>query len=315
MQKKIKGSYRCIGLCVGILSLAYFLNSALEQISSFPPLSWGLKSCLSFIGATTFSALVTLIGGYAWILLLRTCGESVMSVDALLIFALAQFAKYIPGNVAHHAGRIALASKRGFTLSRVIFTMSLETTGLIIAAFILAMGWCFFRGQNLFNYSQGFPTVFQLVLAIAIAFALIIGWILFRWCPGSVRKLFDRMDVNAPSPLMLLNCLLIYLLCFFFMGVASDILAQGLFGVAESHIGLLTGTFAIAWVAGFLAIGAPAGLGVREAILLEVIGPTYGTGVAVGIAISLRAVTTFSDGLIFIVSLIAKRKLFNIPVI
>lgn len=306
----MKGTYRWIGLCVGILCLAYFFNSALKQISSFPPLYWGLNACASFTGATILNALVTLIGGYVWVLLLRTCGESVMIREALVVFVLAQFAKYIPGNVAHHAGRVALASSRGFTLSRVVFTVTLEAGWLIVAASTLAMIWLVFTGNNFFRYTQELPTVFQLVLAmtIAVAFPLLVGWVLLRWRPGPVKKICGHATVNSPSPIVLLNCLLIYMVCFLFMGIASDILARGLFGVTESHIGLLTGTFAIAWVAGFLTPGSPAGLGMRETILLKVLGPIYGTGVAVGLAVALRAVTTLADGLTFIAALIAKRR-------
>jgi len=310
----MKGTYRWIGLCVGILCLAYFFNSALRQILSFPPLYWGLNACASFTGATILNALVTLIGGYVWVLLLRTCGESVMTREALVVFALAQFAKYIPGNVAHHAGRIALANRRGLTLSRVVFTVTLEAAWLIVAASTLAMIWLVFVGKNLFRYTQELPTVFQLALAItiAVAFPLLVGWVLLRWRPGPVQKILGHATVSTPSPIVLLNCLLIYAVCFLFMGIASDILARGLFGVPESRIGLLTGSFAIAWVAGFLTPGSPAGLGVRETILLKILGPIYGTGAAVGLAVALRAATTLADGLTFVAALIAKRRVLPI---
>ncbi len=310
----MKGAYRWIGLGIGIIALTYFFNFAVKQFSSFPPLCWGLNAYASFTGATILNALVTLIGGYAWVLFLRTCGESVMLLEALVIFALAQLAKYIPGNVAHHAGRIALASSRGFTLSRVVFTMTFEAGWLIVAASILAMTWLLFMGEDSFGYMQELPTVFQMALAVtlAVTFPLLAGWILLRRRPGALRKIFSQAAVNTPQPIVLLNCLMIYMLGFLFMGIASDILARGLFGVAESRIGLLTGTFAIAWVAGFLTPGAPAGLGVRETILLKVLSPIYGTGVAIGLAVSLRAVTTLADGLTFIAALIAKRKVLPI---
>jgi len=311
MQEKIKGMYRWIGLGVGLIALVYFLNSALEDISSFPPLHWSLSTYASFTAATILSALVTLLGGYAWVLLLRSCGEAVMTLEALVVFTLAQLAKYIPGNVAHHAGRIALAGSRGFTLSRVIFTMILEAGWLIAAAAILAMVWLLFMRDNLFKYMQEMPTVFQLAVAaaLAIAFPLLVGWVLLKWRPGPLRKILGDAAVNTPSPGALVNCLLLYVLCFLFMGIASDLLVRGLFAVKESRIFLLTGTFAVAWVAGFLTPGAPAGLGIREAILLEVLGPIYGPGVAVGLAVFLRAVTTLADGLTFTVALIVKGKM------
>ena len=308
MRKKITSYYRWFGLGIGIIALVYFLNSALKQISAFPSLDWGLTAYVSFAAATLLNALVTLIGGYAWVLLLRSCGETVMTFEALVVFTLAQLAKYIPGNVAHHAGRIALAASHGFTLSRVVFTMILEAGWLIAAAAILATAWLLFMRENLFKYMQEMPTVFQLAVAaaLAIAFPLLVGWVLLKWRPGPLRKILGDAAVNTPSPSALVNCLLLYVLCFLFMGIASDLLVRGIFGVKESHIFLLTGTFAVAWVAGFLTPGAPAGLGVREAILLHVLGPIYGIGIAVGLAISLRAITTLADVLTFTAALIAK---------
>ncbi|MBW1673505.1 MAG: flippase-like domain-containing protein, partial [Deltaproteobacteria bacterium] len=304
----MKSYYRWFGLGVGLIALAYFLNSALKQISTFPSLYWGLNGYVSFAAATFLNALVTLIGGYSWILLLRASGETLAASEGLVIFTLAQFAKYIPGNVAHHAGRIALANSRGLAFSRVAFTIAVETIWLIFAASILATTWLVLEGQSLFGYTQELPTVFQLAVTIGVAvlFPLSGGWILFHWHPGPLQKILGHGAVKFPSFLVLLSCLFIYMLCFLFMGVASDILAQYLFGAEGTRIILLTGSFAIAWVAGFLAPGAPAGIGVREAILLKVLAPIYGAGVAVGLAISLRAITTLADVLTFIAALIAK---------
>ena len=311
----MKSAYRWIGLGLGILALIYFLNFAVTQISSFPKLHWGMHAYASLIGATIASVMTILIAGYAWLLLLRTCGEAAIAREVLIVFVLAQFAKYIPGNVAHHAGRIVLARSRGFTLSRVVFTMTLEAGWLIVAASTTAAIWLLITRNNLFGDVAEMPSVPQLALAtiIAIAFPLLSGWVLFRWHPGPLRKIFSHADVNTPSPIVLLNCFLIYVFCFLLMGFASDILARGLFEVKKSRIGLLTGAFAVAWVAGFLTPGAPAGLGVRETILLAVLGPTYGDGIAVWLAVSLRAVTTLADALTFIFALIAGRKSAVVP--
>lgn len=307
----MKGTYRWIGLLVGILSLIYFFNTALKQISSFPHIYWGLTALVNFLGAITLSVIVILIGGYAWFLLLRASGEQTTTIDALVIFSLAQFAKYIPGNVAHHAGRIALSKMRGFEISRVMFTMTLEIGWLIVAASILSVFWLIFMGNNLFRYSLPLPNTFQLFIAIsiAIAFPLLARWILINWHPGPLGKFFGHATVNTPPTSLLICCLFLYSLGFVLMGIASDILAQGLFRVADHHIGLLTGTFAIAWLAGFLAPGAPAGLGVREIILLKALDHFYGTGVAAGITVSLRVITLIADCIIFSTALMVKQKL------
>jgi len=310
MPEKIKSVYRWFGLGIGIIALAYFLNSALKQISIFPALHWDLETCASVVASIVLSGLVTLIGGYSWILLLRATGEALTLPKGLVIFTLAQFAKYIPGNVAHHAGRIALASSQGLTFSKVVFSMVIEAGWLVVAASVLATGWLFLVGDGLFEYAKELPTLFQLAASIAAAclLPLLAGWILFYWRPGRLRRILGNGSITIPSLPILLTCLLMYILCFLLMGVAAEILAQHLFGASESHILLLVGAFAIAWVAGFLAPGAPAGIGVREAILLKVLTPIYGPGIAAGLAISLRAITTLTDSLTFLAALLAKGK-------
>jgi len=309
----MKRNYRWIGLGLGIVALIYFINRATANISALPPVHWDLNGYAAFAGAIVVNIFVIVIGGYAWSLLLRACGESVTKREVLIIFTLAQFAKYIPGNVAHHAGRVALAKGRGFALPRVLLTMSLEVGWTIVAACTLITVSLPLIGQKIFATSQALPSVFQLVLAIiaGITLPVIGGWILFRWHPGPLRLLFAEAAVVIPGIRPLLHCLLIYMLSFFLMGLASDLLSRGLFGVTESYVCLLTGAFAVAWIAGFITPGAPAGLGVRETILLGILSPVYGPGIAAGIAIALRAVTTLADGLTFVAAVIAKRKFLS----
>ena len=62
------------------------------------------------------------------------------------------------------------------------------------------------------------------------------------------------------------------------------------------------GITALAWVAGYAVPGAPAGLGVREAVLLAGLSLMVGEAHAVVVVLLLRVVTTLGDGLLFAVS-------------
>ena len=69
----------------------------------------------------------------------------------------------------------------------------------------------------------------------------------------------------------------------------------------------LVGVYATAWLIGFLVPGAPAGLGIREALLLTGLGILYGAGSAAMGAVLLRAVTVAGDGLAFAAGLLMRR--------
>lgn len=306
----MKQSYRWIGLAIGILSLAYFLNSAFSRFSSFPAIHWGFTAYFSFTKAVILNILVLIMGAGAWTLLLRACGETAPASKSVVIFTLSQLAKYIPGNVAHHVGRVALAGYQNYSKKIVIFTMLLEAACLVAASLVIATTWLFFQEKESIAIFAGSNIYIRIALSLvlAVAFIFFIGWIIPRLRTGRLFNKFNWLEVISPSPGILLLCLLIFAFSFFLFGIASDILARNIFNIAESRIGLLTGAFAIAWAAGFLTPGAPAGVGVREAILLKLLEPSYGVEIAVELAISLRGVTIIADGLTFLAALIAKRK-------
>ena len=107
-------------------------------------------------------------------------------------------------------------------------------------------------------------------------------------------------------------CVALYGLGFAFAGFALDMLARGSLEVADSHFTLLTGVFAVAWVAGYVTPGAPGGLGVREAILIAGLGPIYGPGTAAALALIVRVCSVVADGLGFLSGLVLRRSLTTV---
>jgi uncharacterized membrane protein YbhN (UPF0104 family) len=70
------------------------------------------------------------------------------------------------------------------------------------------------------------------------------------------------------------------------LGLAFQTLATGL-GLPMSF-GLAVSAFAAAYLLGYVAIFAPAGLGVREGFLVAFLGPALGPGPAVALATAQR---------------------------
>jgi uncharacterized membrane protein YbhN (UPF0104 family) len=79
------------------------------------------------------------------------------------------------------------------------------------------------------------------------------------------------------------------------IGVSFWMTARAFIYVSPSDLPLYTGTFAAGWIVGLVAIYAPGGIGVREAILVAILGPRIGSAEALVIAAASRAVFTLSD--------------------
>jgi uncharacterized membrane protein YbhN (UPF0104 family) len=84
-----------------------------------------------------------------------------------------------------------------------------------------------------------------------------------------------------------------YLVNWLVLGVAFRLLADGL----GLDVPLLLGTsaFAAAYLLGYLALFAPAGLGIREGFLVAFLGPSVGPGPALTLAAAQRVWMTLAE--------------------
>ena len=299
--KRIPSLYRWGGVFLTIVAAVYFLDYALRNGSALISLDLDAPSLGLVAAAFGLYELIMVASAIAWLLLLRAVGEKPRVVDVLAVSLVSQFAKYVAGNIAHHVGRIALACARGFDVSRVVVTMGIET------------GWVVFTGATIsaITILMGIPAVLadapQMPAAWQIAFVGVVGAvvpfagarILDRWRPGPIRRMLGADAIRLPPMRVMLSCFAIYAGNYLLMGTILYFLVRQVSGQPSADYWLLTGIFAVAWIAGFIVPGAPGGLGVREAVLLATLGPLYGEVAAVAIAVLLRVITIAGDGLGF----------------
>lgn len=69
-----------------------------------------------------------------------------------------------------------------------------------------------------------------------------------------------------------------------------------------------TSGFAVAWVCGFLVVVAPAGVGIREAVLVAVLGPAIGAGGALAAGVASRFLLVVAEVLLALGSLVVDRR-------
>jgi uncharacterized membrane protein YbhN (UPF0104 family) len=78
------------------------------------------------------------------------------------------------------------------------------------------------------------------------------------------------------------------------LGVHAWILARP-FGASASDIVFVTGSFALAWIAGIAALPLPAGAGLREAVLVVTLGKLIGQPAAISVALMSRLLMIVND--------------------
>lgn len=298
---------KALGAAVCLLSLLFFADAFGENLRTLAHLQWGTPSWASLCAAVALYLGAIAASGVCWHLLLVAVGEPSGLCLSLGIFAISQMAKYIPGNVAQHVGRVALARAHGISTPGVLVTAVLESAGVVLAGSTIALLALIANGPAYFGDPREMPSSWRIAV-VASAAAAIIAVALMAFLG---RRRGDPLPEQNTPPYcrlwVLATCFLAYVGVFLIYGLSIDLVARAVFGAPESQFLLVTGMFALAWIAGFITPGAPAGLGVREAVLVVTLTPLYGEPAAVGLSTALRAVSTVGDGLTFLGGLLLRR--------
>lgn len=296
---------RLLALALLLASCGYFAYHLWDNIHQLPPVEWGWSAALviglAVLGCLTSVPLIALM----WQLLLRDQGVRLPYRKALQIIAVSQMGKYLPGNVGHFAGRVLLGSQAGVPAGKTIATMAMETFWVLgISALFAVLALMFYVNdlhEGLVDTSQpGYLAAIAVVMLIAPFVAV---RMVNRLLPGLSRKLGRGQLLAEPRLLTAMNVAGLIALSFVVLGGVVELLASELFQHPEIDGVEMVLLFAVAWTAGFLVPGSPGGLGVREAVMIKLMGPAIGVETALGVALVMRLCSMGADALAFGVGL------------
>jgi|SRR5690242_6994353 len=304
----VKHLLRAFGILVALAAVLYFVLYAQRALAG-KDLSALLDGKVVLAGTclTLLYASSILTTSLAWTRLLRSLGQPARLSRLLPIVATTQFGKYLPGNVAQHLGRIALARSAGVTLSAAVFSVAYELLlALVASAHIGALTLLWSPPAAILKWRI---TEYRLPLLGAVTFFAIAAlWLaprLAAWV-GRMRS-GQSSDIDATpvrlhlDPGAVLACYALYGSSFVLIGTGLWFVAHALAVGSAAIPGVLffVGAFASSWILGFVAPGAPAGLGIREAMLSAWLSGVLAPAEVVLLVITLRIATTLGDLLNF----------------
>lgn len=236
--------------------------------------------------------------GYAWLLWLecfsgRTCSRK----EAIRIYTKANIGKYVPGNMMHYVERNLFAKNLGLPQGQIAAASFIEVLSLLISAF--AFGF-------FFAFTQVEDTIHLLGMLLP---AKTIGWLagagVFCACMMlyfGVHSFFQKKyGAIAGFWGTFLRCFWIYAAVLLLLGLILLLLfvcVQGDMPDVSASLQIIS-AYIIAWVAGFVAPGAPGGIGVRELVLTMLLSPIMGQDLIVQLSVLHRAITIVGDFIVY----------------
>jgi len=225
--------------------------------------------------------LTVLVG--AWTASLRWCAAQITALDAAKVWFTANLARFLPGGVWQFASLALMASRYGVSTAAATATVLLEQIVLLITG--LAVVAVFTPAVLHAAWWQG-ALVVAIILGIVILALPRPGGRLGRWLERYVPSLKQVWSQLGARHLLLFIVILI--VPWLMYGTAFRLLAIGLLGSVAGSWGFYIAAFTGSYLAGVIAVFAPAGLFVREAALIGVLTPVIGGGDAAILAVASR---------------------------
>jgi len=291
-------SSRLLGLLFFLIAVGFLVWFGLDHIETMPALDWRSQRVLWAIGAGAALYLLGLaVMAYSWRVLLNGFGERPYRLHAEIIDLSTQAAKYIPGNVAHLVGRVALAKAAGYSVTRSTAALLVEHALAGYMA-VLLVGVGILATPNAYAAVAGYlppkPLLVALLgLGVALPFAMgPVNRVVGERMPEKVQEVGRRLEQLRKRDVAW--CLVLTTVFFCLGGAVLVHAAQAALGESIEAIPAIV-LFAAAWVAGTSTPGAPGGLGVREAVLSLGLTPVIGGGPALAVALVTRLITLLAD--------------------
>jgi len=300
--------YNLFGWILSLIAMAYFFGAVSDYYSSISDFQWNMLKVTVMLVSIGIFVVTSIISGLAWSLLLKDQNISIKHSYIQEIFLLSQVGKYIPGNVAHHIGRVYLAKQYKIPVINSINSMLIETVWIIAIGASLAV-FALINMVDIEIFEKYVHLDIYLLMMMAFC-ALLIPWITIFIANNYLPTLVIRVSGGSKLPMPKLSTAIfvsmLYLSVFIFMGLVIKLQFTYLFDVASNSIFLFACIFSISWIAGFLVPGAPAGLGIRETLLILMLSPLYGPTAAVSLTVFLRVTTVIGDGVAFVIGTVLK---------
>lgn len=292
------------------VALYFYVAQLYSYSNSIPNVEVSWKGVVLSIFSIFLVVGISALGAMIWRELLKDAGYRITWTASVRVYFISQFGKYVPGNFAHHLGRVMMAREMGLPIGIVLNSMILEMLWGIGVGIGLSLGALlfFFEGRELVLKIGITPPLLMFFFVLIWSLPWLVAWGINKFFPAVAKKVAGEAGVVMPQFKTAFKVAALFLCGFFAMGYIVKMQANLFFDVTN-HVTLveITCLFSLAWIVGYLVPGAPGGLGVREIMMVVLLSPVMGSAAAVGVGLTLRITTTIGDLISFLFGMLVKK--------
>jgi uncharacterized membrane protein YbhN (UPF0104 family) len=280
---KLSAGWKRTAAALLIAAAAWFLGRSIARdwprVRAYP---WQVN--LPLLLASILALTAVLAWGVAvWSLVLRRFEHARVPLPTLLrIWFLSNLARYIPGTVFQFLTAAQLSRSAGLSAA-VLLTSLLMHTGFSLLAAAVISAW---------TLSPSFlPAVPALAVAVGMTLVavLLVHPRVLNGALGVIPRLLKKSVIGwSGSWREGLGLLLLSLLSWALYGGAYWMFLRALTPMDAAHLPMLAGINALSFLAGYVVLIAPGGLGFRETAMQRLLLPLLPSGVAALVSVAAR---------------------------
>lgn len=279
-RRALRGLGLLLGLTLAVVTLLRAGTEGLRALTTLGPVTLASSLVVLLVG--------TLIGTTAWWLLLGAFGATVPFPTGVAMAHLSQLGKYVPGMVAVPIAQAELGRSHGVQPREVVGAFSLSLLLGLASSLIVGLG-------ALAASVPGLAGDYTWVLLVLVPLPLLLSGRVIGAAATRLLRLVGRPVTVTVHGAAVRRSLGVHLVAAAVGGAHVVVLAVGL-GADPASVALAgVGAFGLAWAVGFLVAIVPAGLGVREGVLVLALAPIVGEVESAAIAVASRILFTLAD--------------------
>lgn len=207
----------------------------------------------------------------SWRSILVGFGFNVPRAPALRVWIISELTRYLPGGIWQVVSRVRLIRPYGVRGSVCSTSQVLELAVFLLANLLLAIGSLLFLGlRSLEGPARGWMGV--ALCLVPLLSLLLHPRVFYGLTDAILRRLGKPPIANRLSMGHLAKLFGVAGIGLLWQSLALWILLHGALGIALGDWWIVAGAYSLAWTAGFLAIWAPGGLGIRELVFIGALG-------------------------------------------
>jgi glycosyltransferase 2 family protein len=271
---------RWLTIAVVAVVAGFFVATLAARWNDVISLNWRLEPGLFALATALLALSYGLVAGLWGLALRRAAGTRL--VTGARIWFLSNLARYVPGNVWSYVGAVELARREGVARRTTLAVMALTQ--------VLSVGVAVLAGLPVLLAERARLGRPALLGALVVAVGAVLAALFRRQLLALARRRLPDLDPADVTPSAGTVVLLVvgYAVYWAVTGLAFAALVASLAPLAAGDIPLVMAAYAAAYAAGFLALLTPAGLGIREGVLVVALAPVLPAGPALVVALVSR---------------------------